>query len=342
MGSEMCIRDSFGTDSLVNIFTRAAGGVYTPIEERIPDCPTGIASAIRQCLQANPDDRPNDTKAVAALWFEGRTPSSNAWSQADRQALYSTAAEVRDQEAQSDSNAPDVVSQTYDPVRATVDVQNTPLLPEERTEPNRKRPKVVGGLLLLVFGLALLVPTIGIGVGTTIWALSDPTQLPGEDAVVEDSSTTATSVDSEIIPSPSDQSAPSPRPIPAGTPSPTGPSPALVPVPQSVPSPSPSQAGTPSPAGPSPAPISPGNAALPVPTAQTDPTTAIVSVSGAGRAYLVDAAGNQYSVDAPIPASQYTLWVFFDDDIPTRVMRLSLSPGDHTTLSCSGAQRVCR
>jgi hypothetical protein len=79
----------------------------------------------------------------------------------------------------------------------------------------------------------------------------------------------------------------------------------------------------------------------PAPPAPVAPADPVVTLQGIDRAWLVRSDGARFKPGA-IPPGSYVVQAFFDEAQPTRVMELTVAPGDARTIRCDRALKVCR
>lgn len=318
----------FGTDALVDIYARSAAGKFTPIEKSRPDVPKRIQRAIEAGLQPKAEDRPQTVGELRSLWQGNEPAPTNPWSARDIAEM----AAIRDAEhalsSEDDGSIhPPQTTQAPPSAGLTTDVSQVTPVPADNHR------------MILTFAVitALAAILAGTGLGASIWWLYSPQPDAPAVADVGDS-------DPVVLAAPAPQEEPEPaQPEPAAVsaPVPTGPSPSPSPAPAPQPEPvAPVVTAVPVPvAAPRPEPVV--TAPSPQP-AVTDANSATVVVNGGVRTHLLDSSGTTYAVGSGVQPGDYTLWAFFDAVEPTRVLRLSLTPGERRTITCSGAQKICR
>jgi serine/threonine protein kinase len=307
---------AFDGDSLMKIFTQASSASFVRLDIRAPQTPRRMQQAIHAALQPKPEDRPATVAELKALWFNGAPVPVQPWTADDIQTLrrtHETAQAIAEQLASEHTPSPPPAAQTMDPLSLAIPAASNP--PQAVARRSRRVPLAIGAMTVVV----LLISSLGLLIGS--WYLWNGALFV--ESTPPDVTTNAETILPDAIVEPADTPSPQPQPIAA----------APVTRPQLVDAPTPDSIAAPQPT-PAPAVAVP----LPAPVA----SGAHITIGGGVRAYVVDDAGAQHTLDGAIPAGDLWLWVFFDDDAPTRVMRLTLGPDEQRNLTCSTAQKVCR
>ncbi|MFT6377532.1 MAG: serine/threonine-protein kinase, partial [bacterium] len=333
----------FGTDALVEIYGRSASGQFTPIEKCRPDVPPRIRDAIEGALRPKPKDRPQSVAEFRAIWQASTPVPANPWT---AQNLVDMAA-IRDAEhalsAEDDGSIPAPAANNPPGDGHTIGISET------REIHSRKWP------IMLLLGAITTVTAVLAGglLSASLWWMYAPQRpaavtQPTVDATREPLPPTAPIIATDRNPNPiseptaDEPTIVTPTALPAQTttasprpqrtrPPRVQPEP-IVPIvtPTVIPDPVPQPAPTPVVIVPAPEP------------AVQDTNTATLVINGGVRTHLLDTAGATHSVESSLEPGDYTLWAFFDANEPTRVLRLSLTPGERRAITCSGAQRICR
>jgi outer membrane biosynthesis protein TonB len=187
------------------------------------------------------------------------------------------------------------------------------------------------GWLVAVAGPMLLVVGVAMGVGVALLTRDDATEVrPVAPPTVGE---LATAPPAPVAPVPVEvEPAPAPvEPVPA-KPAPVKPAP-VKPAPVVKPDPAPVR--------PTPAPAAPDPEPQVIRIERTQPTTAVVRITGDAQSVWLVADGRRYDPAQPLQAGSYRILADFGGDAPVQAGSVDLTGGEQVELACSSYAYRC-
>jgi len=337
----VCGAPAFVDHDLISLHQAMSAKRWRPVRDWMPSVPQRMETAIRQALEPDPEDRPDDAGALMALWTADTPMPEGVW-EPEHLALIEGLAPTRS------GHAPGVA--------ATAAATGTAAAPRTGEEGSlvgeEPEPSQVGrswGLPVVIAAVTVVLGAGALGVAALVglsflaWEGVETGDPDGLDAASEQAADEAAGQGrppgDPLLGLPSDPD----EPDKSGAPSSGTTASATPPAAGSRPStasgsPSASESGSASESAADSKPASSSTSAAATPP----PAEGSWSVTGTERAWVLDARDRRFE-PGPLPPGRYRLFMGLDGrSEPLEVSTFSISPGKHRSFSCVPALRNCK